>query len=90
MKEAKEISKTKKLNKKNYFGLSISQEAASKDKVHEDITKLMDGENINIANSPHLGLFSTKTEGKSHSEYNDSKDIIFFLPNVVTNGNEKI
>ena len=73
------MSKNKKLNKKNYFGLSISQEAASKEKVFDDITAIMN-EDFNVNESPHLAYFSKNDK--------DLETLIGLeVENSATNGN---
>lgn len=61
VKEVKETtggSKSKKLNKKCYFGMSIFKEAVMKDKVYDDILTLLNEEEVNVTKSPHLAFFS--------------------------------
>ena len=49
--------KTRKLNKKVYFGLAMAQESVHREKVYDDITMLLNDE-INVTKSPHLAFFS--------------------------------
>ena len=82
IKETKEspVSKNKKLNKKNYFGLSISKEAASKEKVFEDITVLMNEKEVDVKDSPHLAYFSKNEK--------DLESLVGLeIDNSATNGN---
>ena len=88
IKETKEssVSKNKKLNKKNYFGLSISKEAASKEKVFEDITTLMNAREFDdlpwfdVNGSPHLAYFSKNEK--------DLESLVGLeIENSATNGN---
>ena len=78
------LSKNKKLNKKNYFGLSISKEAASKEKVFDDITTLMNEKEFDdlpwLDDSPHLAYFSRNEK--------DLESLVRLeIENSATNGN---
>ena len=55
-------SKSQKLNKKSYFGLSISAEIQSRDKSAEDLELLVNAKkstttNTDFQDHPHLALF---------------------------------
>ena len=58
----KKDSKSQKLNKKSYFGLSISAEIQSRDKSAEDLELLVNSKkstttNTDFQDHPHLALF---------------------------------
>ena len=79
-KQKRVVSKNKKLNKKNYFGLSITKEAASKEKVFEDITTLMNEKEYDVKDSPHLAYFSRNEK--------DLESLVGLeIENSATNGN---
>jgi hypothetical protein len=85
-KQKRVVSKKKKVNKKNYFDLSITKEAASKEKVFEDITTLMNEKDFDdlpwfdVKDSPHLAYFS---KNEKHLESLVGLEI----ENSATNGN---
>ena len=79
-KQKRVVSKNKKLNKKNYFGLSITKEAASKEKVFEDVTTLMNEKEYDVKDSPNLAYFSRNEK--------DLESLVGLeIENSATNGN---